>query len=71
MRMGFLLSKRLYSLHQQALSESEDSNKLLHIQRQKKAIVGLVNFLCDYKHPSCRRQVALVQECIDKRQETE
>jgi hypothetical protein len=71
MRMGFLLSKRLYSLHQQALSESEDSNKLLHIERQKKAIVGLVNFLCDRNHPSCRRQVTLVQECIDKRQETE
>jgi hypothetical protein len=69
MRIGFLLSKRLHSLNQQALSVPNNSNKLLHIQRQKDILIGLVDFLHDYRHPRYWRHVALVQECMDKRKE--
>ncbi len=60
MRIGFLLSKRLHQLKQK-----EDS------KQEKDMLIALVDLLHDHEHRRCWRQVALVQECIDKRKETE
>ena len=56
--IGMLISKRLRQLNQ------KDDN-----QWQKDVLVGLADFCHDHEHPRYWRQVALVQECIDKRKE--
>jgi hypothetical protein len=58
--LGLLISKRLHQLDQQ-----EDS------QQEKDILIGLADFMHDHEHPRYWRQVALAQECIDKRKKAE
>jgi hypothetical protein len=55
---GLLISKRLHQLNQ------TENNRW-----QKDILIGLADFCHDHEHPRYWRQVALVQECIDKRKE--
>jgi hypothetical protein len=57
---AYLISKRLHQLKQK-----EGSN------HEKDVLIALADFLSDREHPRYWRQVALVQECIDKRKAAE
>ena len=62
-----MLSKKLHSLNQKALESSHDQNEKKRIDTQKKRLIKLADFIFDPKHPDFRRQVAIAQECLDKR----
>jgi hypothetical protein len=64
-----MLSERLHSLNQKALESSHDQKQFIDIQ--KRGLIKLAHFIFDPKHPDFRRQVAIAQECLDKRRMSE